>query len=123
MFLSTRNNTMPLGFWRTNRMLDLLITAARKAVACIAERYLVVNLQPVMNYKLLGGGTVSASNYQELAELLWKNSRTQTHTLEEFMEQTAARCMLQTGCIISTYNVDEFVTDLMFNGFVVEISN
>jgi len=121
MLLSTRNNTMPLGFWRTNRMLDLLITATRKAIAYIAERYLVVNLQPIMNYKLLGGGTVSASNSQELVEFLWKNSHMPTHTLEEFMDRTAANCKIQTGAIISTYNVEEFVIDLIDNEFIIPI--
>ena len=71
-----------------------------------------------MQYKLMGGGFVTASSFQELAESLWKGSHTPTATLEDFMEQTAERCMLQMGCVISTYNVEEFVTDLIANGFV-----
>jgi hypothetical protein len=76
-----------------------------------------------MKYKLLGGGIISASDYEELAELLWKSSHIPTHTLEEFMDRTAANCKIQTGAIISTYNVEEFITDLIFEGFVIEVSN
>ena len=75
-----------------------------------------------MKYKLLGGGIVSASNYQELAELLWESSHIPSHTLEEFMDRTATNCKIQTGAIISTYNVEEFITDLIFEGFVQEVT-
>lgn len=74
-----------------------------------------------MEYKLLGGGMVTASDFHELAELLWKQSHTLTSTLEEFMEQTAERCKLQTSAIISTYNVEEFITDLIDNGFIIQV--
>lgn len=74
----------------------------------------------MLYYKLYGGGSVAANSYQELATALWQSSQTESRTLEEFMEQTAQRCMLQTGAVISTYNINEFVTDLMHNGFLIE---
>lgn len=72
---------------------------------------------------LLRGSTklITVSNYQELAEFLRMDSHTETEDLEDFMDTTAERCKLQTGAIISTYNVEEFITDLIENEFITPI--
>lgn len=70
---------------------------------------------------MLGGGTFTAKSNQELATAMWQNSKTESRTIEEFMEQTASRCMTQTGAVISTYSINEFITDLVHNGFIEEV--
>lgn len=72
----------------------------------------------MITYKLLGGGTITASSTEEIIDALRRSSFTPEKTREDFMEAMASACKLQTGAIISTYNEDEFVTDLLANGFL-----
>lgn len=72
----------------------------------------------MIKYELLGGGTITASSPKEIIEALRQSSFTSEKTIEDFMEAMASACKVQTGAIISTYNEDEFVTDLLANGFL-----
>ena len=73
-----------------------------------------------ITYALLGGGTITAASPDEIITEMRFQSMNPCATSAEFMEQTAEACRLQTGAIISTYNVEEFVADLLENGFLVK---
>lgn len=76
----------------------------------------------MIEYEILGGGTITASSTEEIIEALRRSSFTPEKTIEDFMESMASACKTQTGAIISTYNQDEFVTDLAANGFLKKVS-
>lgn len=65
--------------------------------------------------------------YCQLSELIdpkspRANSWDPCPTVEEFMEATSRACRGYSKAIISTYNAEEFLADLLFNEFLVEVS-
>lgn len=71
-------------------------------------------------YMMLGGGLIEAASVSALVSQLRRQSQTNSNSDEAFMERTAALCKVQTGAIISTYTKEEFITDLIANGFLTE---
>lgn len=72
-------------------------------------------------YQMLGGGTVTGSTPEEIVAAMRADSWDPGATVEDFMEATSLACRVYSKAIISTYNAEEFVTDLIFNEFLVEV--
>jgi hypothetical protein len=75
----------------------------------------------MMKYNLLGGGSIEAPTELGLVEALREDSMAwaPTVSIEDFMEEMAARCKIQTGATISTLDVNSFLIDLIANGFLL----
>jgi hypothetical protein len=72
-------------------------------------------------YEMLGGGTISGSTPQELAEALRNSSYTPLDSLEEFMADVAKRCRAYDhDARIRTKPVSAFIEDLLKCGFLVK---
>ena len=72
-------------------------------------------------FELLGGGIVTGESPKDLATELRETSFSPCETIKEFMEDVARRAKIYSGATISTYNAEQFVVDLAFNGFLEEI--
>jgi len=72
------------------------------------------------NYQLKGGGSLRAASAQEAAEKLRAMSFNPCDTLEDFIEETAKACYVQSSAEIRTTSVEDFVEDLIANEFMVE---
>ncbi|WP_187261297.1 hypothetical protein [Pontibacter beigongshangensis] len=72
-------------------------------------------------YKFLGGGQAKAASFQELAETMREESFEETDSLQEFMDETAIRCMVQRGSVIRTSSAEEFIQDLIDEGFIIPV--
>jgi hypothetical protein len=71
-------------------------------------------------YQLKGGGSIKAASAQEAAEKLRSMSFNPCETLEDFIEETAKACYVQSSAEIRTSNVEDFVEDLIANRFMRE---
>lgn len=74
-----------------------------------------------MQYDLLGGGHVTAATPLDLVEALRQDSQAWAPTvgIEDFMDEYARRCALQTGAVVRTDDLLHFLYDLMRHGFLV----
>lgn len=70
------------------------------------------------NYKMLGGGIITANTPEEFVQKLRALSFNPCDTIEEFIETTAKNCLLQTGKFVQAGPADEFLSELIANGFV-----
>jgi len=75
---------------------------------------------PTKSYRMLGGGTITGETPDEIVAALRASSRDPRATLADFMEETSRACRTYSGAIISTYNAEEFVADLIENEFLVD---
>lgn len=73
-------------------------------------------------YQMLGGGTITGSTPEEIVAAMRADSWDPCESVEDFMEATSRACRGYSKAIISTYNAEEFVTDLIYNEFLVEAS-
>lgn len=71
-----------------------------------------------MQYITNDGVQIMGANYLEIVEKLRQNSFDPCGSVQEFMDATANACFEQTGAVISSYNEEQFVTDLLHNGFL-----
>ena len=69
-------------------------------------------------YKMLGGGSVTGKDAQEIIETIRSFSFNPGDSLDAFMEQTAEACKLYNGSIIRTMNYEILVKDLIVNNFL-----
>ena len=75
-------------------------------------------------YELKGGGTISGETSRDLVFQLNASSLFGGQTsLTRFMKQTSEACKLQTGAEIRFDTYDNFVGDLVANGFMSEVSD
>lgn len=74
-------------------------------------------------YKVFGGGAIAAQSNQEVVAKLRATSMNPGESETEFMEQMSSAAKTWNGSIISTYNYDEFVADLIENKLLVAINN
>jgi hypothetical protein len=74
-----------------------------------------------MKYHLLGGGSIEAATDLGLIEALQQESKafTLTGSIEDFMNDVAARCKTQTGADVSSRSVTTFLVDLVAGGFLI----
>ncbi len=72
----------------------------------------------IQTYHLKGGGTLEASSPAEIIDKLRAMSYNPETSREEFMTKTADACQVQTGAVISTWDDESFVEDLLSNGFI-----
>lgn len=74
----------------------------------------------MMNYYLLGGGSIEAATALGLVEALRQDAHAwrPSVSIEDFMEGMAARCELQTGAVVSTLDPSSFIIDLLAAGFL-----
>lgn len=81
---------------------------------------LMPNPEKEATYEMLGGGTISGSNPQELAEALRNSSYTPLGSLEEFVEDVAQRCRdYDHDARVRTSPLSAFIEDLIAHGFLV----
>lgn len=73
------------------------------------------------NYKMLGGGIITATTPNEFIEKLRALSFNPCESLEDFIEQTAKACLLQTGKYVAPGPAVEFLNELIEMGFVDKI--
>ena len=77
----------------------------------------------MIKYNLKGIGIIEAENNARLVgKMNGISFFGHKKTLSLFMQSTAESCELQNGSIIRTDNEDNFVSDLILNGFI-EIIN
>jgi hypothetical protein len=62
---------------------------------------------------------INAVNYEDAAEQLRCGSFDPRDNLIEFMEATANAVIQHSGVVISTYNSEQFITDLVANGYLI----
>lgn len=73
-------------------------------------------------YELLGGGFVEGNTAKEIVQRLNNASFFGAkETIEEFMEETAKACEHQNGSTIRATTAEDFVADLIENGFMVRV--
>ncbi len=73
------------------------------------------------HYSLWGGGTIRGDSPEALVRALRDSSYAPCATERAFMEETSERCRFYNGAIISTYDHENFVADLIHHGFLKEI--
>ncbi len=72
-------------------------------------------------YEMLGGGTISGTTPQELAEALRNSSYTPLESLEEFIADVAKGCRTYDhDARVRTAPVSAFIEDLVKWGFLIE---
>jgi hypothetical protein len=73
-----------------------------------------------MKYDILGGGHIEAATPLELVEALRILDLQWVHSVgvEDFMENMAEACQLQTGAIVRTDSLVNFLHDLQAGGFI-----
>ncbi|WP_375435097.1 hypothetical protein [uncultured Hymenobacter sp.] len=71
-------------------------------------------------YELLGGGHIEATTDLGLVEALRRDAQAwlPSVSIEDFMEGMAARCKIQTGAVVRTNSVANFIADLKEHRFV-----
>lgn len=75
-------------------------------------------------YKIKGAGFVTATNPQELVEILNNTSMFgYRKRIEDFMKETSKACRIQNGSKIRATSPDVFVKDLLHNNFLEEQQN
>jgi hypothetical protein len=73
-----------------------------------------------MTYDILGGGSFAATTPLEVVEALRLDAMEWVPSvgIEDFMEGMAQRCQVQTGAVVRTDSVANFVDDLQEHGFI-----
>jgi len=75
----------------------------------------------VITYEMLGGGTISGSTPQELAEELRNSSYTPLGSLEEFIADVAKSCRsYDHDAHVRTTPISAFISDLIKWGFLIK---
>lgn len=73
-----------------------------------------------MVLKILDSGKmVNAVNYNEAVEQIRSTSFDKRSSVQEFMDATADAVKLHSGAIVSSYNCEEFIRDLVANGYLL----
>ena len=77
-----------------------------------------------MIYAVLGGGRIEAASPLELVEALRQLDHEWIHSVsvEDFMTDMADRCKLQTGAIVRTDSMVNFLHDLQAGEFITPVS-
>ncbi|WP_201979373.1 hypothetical protein [Hymenobacter rubidus] len=77
-----------------------------------------------MKYEILGGGHIEAASPLELVEALRQIDLQWIHSVgvEDFMENMAEGCKIQTGALVRTDSVEHFLHDLQQGGFITPVS-
>lgn len=75
----------------------------------------------VKHYALWGGGNIRGDTPESLVRALRQSSYHPCATEAAFMEEISERCRFYNGATISTYDYENFVADLIHNGFLKEI--
>jgi len=70
------------------------------------------------NYKMLGGGIITANTPEEFVEQLRALSFNPCDTIEEFIKVTAKACLLQKGVYFTPESATDFLNDLIEFEFV-----
>lgn len=74
----------------------------------------------ITTYEMLGGGTISGTTPQELAEALRYSSYTPMESLEEFIVDVAKRCRsYDHDARVRTESFSAFIEDLLKWGFLM----
>jgi hypothetical protein len=68
-----------------------------------------------------GGGTIRGDTPEMIVRALRASSYHACASEQAFMEELSGRCRFYNGAIISTYDRENFVEDLIHNGFLKEI--
>ena len=71
-------------------------------------------------FHMKGGGTISGSTPEEIVVALRADSWKPEASVEEFMEAMSRRCRFYSGAVITTWNAEEFVNDLVNHRFLVD---
>lgn len=73
-----------------------------------------------MKYEILGGGHIEASSPLELVQALRQIDLQWIHSIdvEDFMENMAEGCKTQTGAVVRTDSLINFLYDLQAGGFI-----
>ncbi|UOQ99910.1 hypothetical protein MUN81_10505 [Hymenobacter sp. 5317J-9] len=76
-----------------------------------------------MIYEVLGGGRIEAASPVELVEALRQLDHDWIHSVsvEDFMADMADRCKLQTGAVVRTDTMVNFLHDLQSGGFITPV--
>lgn len=72
-------------------------------------------------YAMLGGGTIKGASAAALVRALRASSYAPCETEQAFMNEMSERCRFYSGATIGTYTRAQFIEDLIFNEFLVEI--
>ena len=77
-----------------------------------------------MKYAIEGGGHVEAASPLELVEALRQDAMgwAPSVSIEDYMEDLAARSKMQDGSTVRTDSLDHFIADLVQNGFLTPVS-
>lgn len=73
------------------------------------------------HYALWGGGRIQGDTPRALVRALRNSSYAPCSSVRAFMEDLSERCRFYNGATISTYDYENFVADLIYNGFLKEI--
>ncbi|MGI4871454.1 MAG: hypothetical protein ACRYFX_09785 [Janthinobacterium lividum] len=76
-----------------------------------------------MKYEIEGGGHVEAASAVELVEALRQDGMgwVPSVSIEDYMEDLAARSKIQDGSTVRTDSVENFITDLVACGFLTPV--
>jgi hypothetical protein len=83
---------------------------------CILEEY-----PTVRHYALWGGGRIHGDSPQSLVDALRASSFHPCRSRAAFLEEISERCRFYNGATISTWDDENFIADLIHNGFLKEI--
>ncbi|HEX8506344.1 MAG TPA: hypothetical protein VF630_13330 [Hymenobacter sp.] len=77
-----------------------------------------------MKYEILGGGQIEAATPLELVEALRQLDHQWIHSVsvEDFMVDMADRCKIQTGAVVRTDSMINFLHDLQAGGFITPVA-